>query len=302
MNTPFFACIFALIFAFTWVLKGYSQASAAKTDSTQAENSLLWRVSGNGLKKPSYLYGTIHAICPDDMVFPAKISQSFTEAKQVYLEIDMDNKGAMLAAQMKSIMKDGQSLQKLLSPAEYEKVNTFFKDSVGMSIGLFGRMKPLLLSALMYPKLLGCPKTVSYEEKFMKMAKEEDKKLLGLESISDQMDALDAIPVEQQAKWLVESVEDYPKMKKMYAEMVDLYKKEDLAGVAKLMEQEEEMTDSEGYEDNLLKNRNQNWIPVIAEAAKKSQTFFAFGAAHLMGENGVISLLRKEGYKVEAVK
>lgn len=301
MNTPFFSCIFSLIFALTWVLKGYSQDISPKNETSQSDNALLWRVSGNGLKAPSYLYGTIHAICPDDMVFPAKIQQAFTEAKQLYLEIDMDNKGAMLSAQMKSFMKDGQSLKKLLTPAEYEKVNTFFRDSIGMGIEMFGKMKPILLSALMYPKLMGCPKTVSYEEKFMEMAKEEDKKILGLESVSDQMDALDAIPVEEQAKWLVQSVDEYPNMKKMYAEMIELYKKEDIEGVAKLMEQEEEMEMGD-YEDNLLKNRNQNWIPVIEAACQKKQTFFAFGAAHLMGENGVISLLKKAGYKVEALK
>lgn len=301
MNTHFFSCIFSLIFALTWVLKGYSQDISPKNETPQSDNALLWRVSGNGLKAPSYLYGTIHAICPDDMVFPAKIQQAFTEAKQLYLEIDMDNKGAMLSAQMKSFMKDGQSLKKLLTPAEYEKVNTFFRDSIGMGIEMFGKMKPILLSALMYPKLMGCPKTVSYEEKFMDMAKEEDKKILGLESVSDQMDALDAIPVEEQAKWLVQSVDEYPKMKKMYAEMVELYKKEDIEGVAKLMEQEEEMEMGD-YEDNLLKNRNQNWIPVIEAACQKKQTFFAFGAAHLMGENGVISLLKKAGYRVEALK
>lgn len=299
MNTPFFTCIFALIFALTWVLKGYSQDT--KTDSVVTENALLWRVSGNGLKAPSYLYGTIHAICPDDMVFPNKIGQSFTEAKQLYLEIDMDNKGAMLSAQMKSFMKDGQTLKKLLSETDYEKVNTFFKDSIGMDIGMLGKMKPLLLSALMYPKMMGCPKTVSYEEKFLKMAKEDDKKIFGLESVNEQMDALDAIPLAQQAKWLVESVDEYPKMKKMYADMIEFYKKEDIAGVAALMEQEEDMGMGE-YEDNLLKNRNQNWIPVIEDACKKNQSFFAFGAAHLMGANGVINLLKKAGYKVEAVK
>jgi uncharacterized protein YbaP (TraB family) len=57
-----------------------------------------------------------------------------------------------------------------------------------------------------------------------------------------------------------------------------------------------------GYEDLLLVTRNKNWIPVMGEMMKTQPVFFAVGAGHLGGKNGVIALLRQEGYTVVPVK
>jgi uncharacterized protein YbaP (TraB family) len=83
--------------------------------------------------------------------------------------------------------------------------------------------------------------------------------------------------------------------------METLYKNQDLQGLAALMTEEENKMYG-GHADIMLTERNQSWIAGIEAAAKETPTLFAVGAAHLGGETGVINLLRKKGYKVEAVK
>jgi uncharacterized protein len=87
--------------------------------------------------------------------------------------------------------------------------------------------------------------------------------------------------------------------KASFNQMVEIYKKQDLKQLAEVSGKDEDFDD---YEEVMLKNRNQNWIPVIAKAMKQKPGFFAVGAAHLAGEHGVISLLRQKGYKVSPVK
>ena len=81
--------------------------------------------------------------------------------------------------------------------------------------------------------------------------------------------------------------------------LVEVYKLQDIQGMQDLFK--EEGSDLDGHEDVLLNNRNKNWIPVIAEEMKKGSTFFAVGAGHLAGPQGVIHLLREAGYKMTAI-
>ena len=97
---------------------------------------------------------------------------------------------------------------------------------------------------------------------------------------------------------LAKLLTDIDSSKKQLHEMLDLYNKKDINQLNILTSQDE---DFGNYEGILLTERNNNWIPVIGEQAKKMPTFFAFGAGHLGGEKGVINLLRKSGFTVTPV-
>ncbi|HEX6915751.1 MAG TPA: TraB/GumN family protein, partial [Chitinophagaceae bacterium] len=84
------------------------------------EKSLLWKISGNGLSAPSYLYGTIHIMCPDDIRITPKLEAAFNSTRQLYLELDMDNPAAMAKMMMGMMMTDGSSLQTLLPAKDYD--------------------------------------------------------------------------------------------------------------------------------------------------------------------------------------
>src|SRR5687767_3296538 len=99
---------------------------AAYAQEAKPENTLLWRITGKGIKEPSYLFGTIHMICGDDIRLSDSLKRAIRDAKNVYLELDLDNIMEMMGAMNKMKMRDDTTLADLLTPAEYQKVKTFF--------------------------------------------------------------------------------------------------------------------------------------------------------------------------------
>ena len=268
-------------------------------NSQELEKNLLWKISGKGLKSPSYLFGTIHATC--DATLDANTLKALDDTKQLFLEIDMDDK-AMPMQMMKFMkMNDDAKLSTLLSAEDFEIVDVFLTENMKMSAKFFDTYKPFMISAMLMPKLLDC-KYASVESELMRVTKEQSEEVYGLETIEDQMKVFDAIPYQTQANELLKTAkEGLEKGKIEFQKMMDSYNNKDIEAMLAMMDDSENKMTSEN-KDVLLNNRNKNWIPVITNTAKQVPTFFAVGAAHLAGDEGVIKLLRKADYKVEAVK
>ncbi len=266
---------------------------------TQAQqNALLWKVSGNGLTKPSYVYGTIHVICPKDYFMTDSTKAAFQKAEQVYMELDMDDPSMMANMTKTMLLTNGKTMKDYLKPEDYLLLSDYFKQKMGMSLDQMAGMKPFTLMSMLYMTLLSC-QPQSYELIFTQMATNAKKELLGLETVEFQMGVFDQIPYEKQAELLADMVRKKDDSSKEFGDMVALYKKQDLAGLLKLMDNSE--WDFNGYEDILLANRNASWIPLMENAMQEKATFFAVGAGHLGGSKGVLELLAKKGYTVKAV-
>jgi uncharacterized protein YbaP (TraB family) len=160
-------------------------------------------------------------------------------------------------------------------------------------------MKPFTLMSVLYTKILPCSKMESFEQSFVAMAGQQNKEIRGLEKLEDQFAVFDQIPDTAEARMVISMIRDFEGQRQEFQKMVDAYKKHDLNTLAGLME---ESPDMKGYENLLLANRNRNWIPVMESAMNQSPCFFAVGAGHLPGQEGVISLLRKAGYTVRPVE
>ncbi|WP_299117865.1 TraB/GumN family protein [uncultured Winogradskyella sp.] len=269
------------------------------SNAQQLENSTLWKITGNGLEQPSYLFGTIHITC--DATLDDDVKKALDETTQVVLELDMDS-GDMQSKMMQNMyMKDGQTLKDLVSEEDYKAIDEMFKKHMGVSVQMMQNMKPIFLTAALYPNLIDCPMQ-SFEEELLKVAKKEGEEIKGLETIQDQLNVFDEIPYKEQAKDLVRSAkDDLAYDKATFSKMMETYKNENITEMIDMMNDDNYSSVAE-YQDILLDNRNKNWIPKIGEFAKEQPTFFGVGAGHLAGKNGVIKLLRKEGYTVEAVK
>jgi uncharacterized protein len=260
------------------------------------ESSLLWKLSGNGIESPSYLYGTIHAICPDDLVLDQRVKSAFSETKKLVLEIKMDDPNLMNQMQMGMLIKDGKSIKTYLNEDEYKEVGLFLKDSMGLDLSVFGIIQPLFLTSMLIPRYLGCM-PASVEGKLMEWAAPRDMEISGLESIDDQLNVFNEIGLENQSRMLLETVRNFDKGRQELKTMIANYKKEEINALFDLIRSSE----YQNFEEALLSKRNNNWIPVIEKMAKEESAFFAFGAGHLGGEQGVVNLLRKAGFTVEAV-
>jgi uncharacterized protein len=262
-------------------------------------NSLLWEVSGKGLKKHSYLFGTFHLMCKGDIQFSNNLKTAVANANEVYMELDMDDPAVMLGGMMMMNMKDGKKLKDLYTAAEYEKLSSFFKDSLHMPINFLETVKPYFLVAMMYPKMMPCKTVSGVEEELMKLAKQNKKNIKGLETLEFQAAVFDTIPYEQQAKELLKSIDSLPSYTLYFDSMVQVYKSQQLSKMETLFNDEE--FGMQEYQDILLDSRNKNWVNQLKTLMKKESVFVAVGAGHLVGEKGLIALLKKEGYTLNPV-
>jgi uncharacterized protein len=273
-----------------------SQAALGKPPT---ENALLWEISGQGLKQPSYLFGTIHAACPDQIILSNPLRKAFNTSGQLYLEVDLDDPNIMSNSLRGSTLKSGTSLKNYLSTKDYSKANQFFQKNVGLPLDSLATIKPIILSALVYPVLLNC-KAASWENTFVTLAHAQKKNVLGLETIQAQFNAIDSIPPKIQAEQMMETINDLPGAKKELAGLLTAYKNQDISKIRQLIAQSPGMKPE--YDAAIIDNRNRTWIPTILNAAKTKPTFFGVGAGHLGGKYGVIALLRQAGYVVMPVE
>lgn len=279
-------------------------AISAHAQHVDENNTLLWKISGNGLEKPSYLFGTIHMLCADDAVLSSNMKKVIRECDEVYFEVDMDNLFEMIGAIGKMKMTGDTTLQDLLTKEEYKKVKDYFESKNSLlPFSMLETFKPILAASTLEEGSMPCENTAMMEQVIMEEAKKNKKKIQGMETMAYQAGILDSIPYKLQAQQLLSYIDGTmtgDKEDKQMKEMFDAYKKQDLKKLEDLMVE----TDAgmAGFTDLLLYHRNQNWVKKLKLLMPDKSLLIAVGAGHLPGEKGVINLLRKEGYTVTPVE
>jgi uncharacterized protein YbaP (TraB family) len=262
--------------------------------------SLLWQITGNGLKQPSYFLGTMHLMCAEDAALSSNAEKIIAQVNAVYLEVDITNAGELLNEMLDTGMKGERSLGDILSAADYNKVKMFFQEHEGnMPFEILEKQPPLLISSTLYELLLPCKQKHGVELKIIEEACKAKKEIKGLETFEFQSSILESIPYEAQAADLVSTIANLEKYRKKLADMIAVYKAQDIDKLYELSVDEE--TATAAYMDMLLYKRNSNWIAQFQSIAENGSTLFAVGAGHLGGEKGVISLLRQQGYMVRPI-
>ena len=261
------------------------------------EKALLWEISGNDLKKPSYLFGTIHMMCTEDFEMPESVKDAVSKSDKLALELDMDDPEIMAKMQQSSVNPGMQNIAKNLSEKEVKLLDDYFTSNYGQGIAQIGILKPFVLSSMVIMKAAAC-NLVQYEMEFVKLAQQQEKELIGLETVEFQMSLFDDLDYQMQIDALVESIEDEEETKKLLHLMLEAYQSKD---IVELYQQMEEYEDIEGFNEKILDARNINWIPKIEENSKSASVFYGVGAGHLAGEKGVIALLREKGYSVKPI-
>jgi uncharacterized protein len=269
--------------------------------SSGQDKSLLYEVSGKGLTQPSYLYGTFHLVCPADLKLSAATTKAMNDTKQLYLEIDFDDPNLQTRLLSVMMLPGGKSLKDLMNATDYTLLDRYLMQNVGTGMAQMGMLRPVLLLGFMYQGLLKC-EPASYDLTLAEMAGRDKKEVLGLETIEQQVAIFDKIPLQEQIKEVVDLARKPDAARQEMVTMLDAYKAQDLPRLMKLLKESEFDVDSIKFEDEMLTKRNSNWIPIIEKAARDKSTFFAFGAAHLGGNTGVINLLRQKGYTVKPVQ
>jgi len=215
----------------------------------------------------------------------------------------MDNVLEMIGMLGQLNMKDDTTLADLLSKEDYQKVKKYFEEKGSMlPFSMLETMKPILAASMLEESSLPCGTPVAMEQMIMEEAKDHEKAIKGLETMAYQASVLDSIPYKLQALQLVsyiDSANNGVDGNKEFNELLEAYKAQDLKKLEELMVKSDIGMSS--YTDVLLYNRNRNWIKKLKNILPGKSIVIAVGAGHLPGDQGVISLLRKEGYTVTPV-
>jgi uncharacterized protein YbaP (TraB family) len=291
------AVVIVLVSSCKSAQKGSGTTAAPLDDPLPHEKSLLWQVSGNGLEKPSYLFGTIHIIGADDFFLGENARKKLRNAEVLVMEMDIKNINPMAIA-AKALLPDNKTIEDYLEPEDYQTLLVFFRDSIGVNETLFkaaySRMKPFFLQQMTMLKFMG-GETESYEMYLSGMAEELEIKMAGLETLEEQLAVLDVMSLDEQIEGMVQMIRNYSDQSFNFEELLQAYKAQDINKLYELIQNSEEVKD---ITNTLLDERNQKWIPKLEVFFKEGSSFVAVGAGHLAGPEGVISLLRNAGYTV----
>ncbi|CAG5080588.1 TraB/GumN family protein [Parvicella tangerina] len=266
------------------------------------QKSLAWKITGNGLEKPSYLYGTMHTQDQRAFEFKDGVLDAHKSTEVYVMEVNMDLADQFAIMDM-MMMKGDTTLEDLLSKSQYDSVALYFNDSLGQPLSMFKSMMPILTAQTIELQNLSAEQDLALDLYFADLAKEQGKEVIGLETAEEQVAALSAVSYKDQALALYEMVKNKYAGKKdnTINDLVDLYVQGDLEGMLALTS-EESMTSEKAqttFEDNLILKRNRVMTQRMTKVIHEKSAFVAVGAAHLGGENGIITMLRILGYTVE---
>ena len=279
---------------------------------------LLYKISGNGLEKPSYIVGTYH-LAPGNFAdsIPG-LKDAFASCKQIYGELDMqdalsdENRDKLEKAQ---ILPEGTTLSSLLTKEQMDRVNALMRETIGadmtnpMLAAQFDKMTPMALSTTL-TVFAFIKKSPNFnpmnllDSHLQLLAQKQGMVIKGLETVDFQVEVLYGSSLEKQVEELMCVVDNFDDVVEMAEFVTAAYFSQDLDQLLDVTNEESEgpCASSPESNDNLIYNRNANWVKAMPDIMRQAPTFFAVGAAHLCGDRGVLRLLEQAGYKIEGVK
>src|SRR5687768_11720311 len=269
-------------------------------DSLRSQKHFLWKVE-DSKGASAYLLGSLHVLTADAYPLPAAIDRAFAESKTLVEEVDLDEMSdpmMMMAALSKAMLTGGQTLDQVISADTYAEV-TKRAEAYGMPMMALQRMKPWLVAVtLMAPTLqsAGFKPELGIDRHFFDRAKEKGLKRQALETLAYQLDRFDQMPMKLQEELLKATIEDLDTQVAGVKDMVRAWSTGDLATIEKLTLTA--FLESPELYQRLLLERNQNWVPHVERClSEKAGCFVVVGAAHLVGKDGLPTLLARKGYK-----
>ena len=267
----------------------------------QAANAqLLWKISGRGIEKPSYILGTHHAVPYTFCDTIPGLMKAFGEVGHVVGEFDMLKMDAMTPQQMQQMQKmmmmpADTTMASLFSDTQRDTLDAYLKNTLGANLQMLSSMKPMTIMVTVQQKMLMelIPDIASLTgiDKYMQtLAAEKGKQVGGLETMEYQLGLLYGSSLQDQADALLDMVRR-SNSKELLQELTAAYKTQNLDTLWKIFQ--DQMTQLE-Y-DALVKTRNLNWLEEMKHLLTTQSALYVVGAGHLPGDAGMINLLREAG-------
>ena len=268
---------------------------------------LLWRIEGNNLSAPSYLFGTHHLIPVDFLESHPQVLRAFTRTQTVIGEIAMYRIEASEQIMRASMLPQGVTMENLLTEEDWLLVDLELRSTIQMGLRELGMMRPMAINMLytvaLYSQTAEIAGEVQLDSYFQMLALQADKRIIGLETVEQQMEVLFGSSLEREAEMLVKTVRLRNETVAGIKELNRLYKAGKLDELMKMAQNQDSPTAMTAEEFARLNcNRNHAWMEILPDLMRESPSFIAVGALHLPGENGLINLLRRQGFRVSEVR
>jgi len=265
------------------------------------EKTLLWKVSKDS--NSVYLLGSIHYLRSENYPLKKAILDAFDNSKRLVFEIDLNAispEAAQRTMLEKAIYRDGTALAQNIDTKTYESVAERVTQ-LGMDIRIFNPMKPWFAAVTLVAiklKALGLDPRLGVDQYLAAEAKRRGKPTSGLETLEFQIGLLDQLSKQNQEAMLRETVTELDLLDRNINEIVKSWVEGDEAVLAKLLL--DGMMEFPEIHEKIIVERNRRWLPEIEKfLQQESGTMVAVGAAHLVGRNGIIEMLKTKGYSVE---
>lgn len=278
---------------------------------TASHAQLLWKVSGGNTWKPSYLFGTIHLETSQYIDSVPGLTDALTSVDAVYGEVlgeSLTGNDTMMKMMKNLVAPPDSTIDRLLSPAEYHLVDSVVKDYLMGLLGLdqLKKFKPIVVTTQLevlqmsrhFPNFMGASDgiDIALQARAASMGKHID----GLETVDSQIQALMNAPLTEQAQDLVEMCRKDKEFAVFNKRLCDAYHAQDLTAITNIVFDPDMGMDDEEME-RLSYARNRQWMDKITMTLPVQSVLVVVGAAHLVGPEGLIELLRDRGYVVEPV-
>ncbi len=291
-SSPLTKCLVGLLSALILV---WAPAHAAPSDG------LVWVVQGTGGKV--YIAGSMHLLRRDRPTLPEAITAAYRESDSLVMELDVDDiDEQVMATQMlgAASFNDGRTLPAVAGETRWNALQPVLS-TLQFPAPFAATLEPwglsILLTTLEYARL-GFDAEIGVEKQLQKLAAADKKTIAGLETPEFQISLFDSLPLDEQLQLLDMTLSDIAEMPAMADDLYLAWRSGDIRRLEALL--------LEGYKampklyDDLVDQRNRRWVPQVTSLTKKSDdTLVVVGALHLVGDRGLITLLEKEGLKVE---
>jgi len=268
--------------------------------SESATKHSLWKAEGK--KSVVYLLGSVHILKDEDYPLPEIIDTAFTNSQVVAFETDiaaMEDPGTAMKILGKARLPEGETLKTELSPQVYEEFMKHLKDS-GVPAMMVEPLRPAMAAMMLEVfelTKIGLNPEKGLDKHFFGLAREAGKEIVPLETLDFQISLITDFTKDEGDALMKATLKDLDKIKEEFADIVRAWKVGDSQKLDKMLS--EAMTESPAIYKRLVSNRNHNWIPKIEQFMDGNKTAIVIvGAAHLVGKEGVVELLKAKGYKV----
>jgi uncharacterized protein YbaP (TraB family) len=274
--------------------------AAALARPVDAAGNFLWRASRG--QAVVYLAGSLHLLSQDHYPLSQPFESAFKESDLLVEEVDLAemSQAGQLGLLMRGMFTDGRSLDQVLSP-ETRALVASHAATQGLPLESFQVFKPWMLALTLLGiewQKSGFDPNLGLDKHFYDRAVAEKKAVQGLETVEFQISRFDQLTMDEQDRMLRSTLKEIETQRGSVSVLAAAWKAGDVETVERIVLQDLR-TEPRVYE-SLLVSRNRDWLPKIERLFDRpGRTLVVVGAAHLVGPDGLLALLRSKGYAIE---